>query len=137
MAEQELDDNQRAELTEMLLASPKGARTDRGFCMSLDGVLEGKYPGVQLIIARDASGRCRASTDSRPRAAAVITPSTCRGGAVVPERDRRAAQRRHDHRRQRGGRAAALAGVRGVPGDLRRGAPEPAATAVLSADPSA
>ncbi|BCI88739.1 hypothetical protein NIIDMKKI_39450 [Mycobacterium kansasii] len=25
--------------------------------MSLDGVLEGKYPGVQLIIARDASGQ--------------------------------------------------------------------------------
>ncbi|EUA12263.1 hypothetical protein I546_2271 [Mycobacterium kansasii 732] len=57
VAEQELDDKQRAELTEMLLASSKGARTDRGFCMSLDGVLEGKYPGVQLIIARDASGR--------------------------------------------------------------------------------
>ncbi|KAA1247996.1 DUF2156 domain-containing protein, partial [Mycobacterium simiae] len=57
VAEQELDDAQRAELTEVLLASPKGARTDRGFCMNLDGVLEGRYPGVLLIIARDAAGR--------------------------------------------------------------------------------
>ncbi len=57
VAEQELDDTRRAELAEMLLASPKGARNDRGFCMSLDGVLEGTYPGVQLIIARDVSGR--------------------------------------------------------------------------------
>jgi lysylphosphatidylglycerol synthetase-like protein (DUF2156 family) len=56
VAEQELDDMQRAELTEMLLASPKGAHTDRGFCMNLDGVLEGRYPGIELIIARDASG---------------------------------------------------------------------------------
>ncbi|WP_420891363.1 bifunctional lysylphosphatidylglycerol flippase/synthetase MprF [Mycobacterium riyadhense] len=57
VAEQELDVQQRAELKAVLLASPKGARTDRGFCMNLDGVLEGRYPGVQLIIARDASGR--------------------------------------------------------------------------------
>ncbi|GAB7147140.1 bifunctional lysylphosphatidylglycerol flippase/synthetase MprF [Mycobacterium riyadhense] len=57
VAEQELDAQQRAELKAVLLASPKGARTDRGFCMNLDGVLEGRYPGVQLIIARDASGR--------------------------------------------------------------------------------
>ncbi|CAM4067369.1 Lysylphosphatidylglycerol biosynthesis bifunctional protein LysX [Mycobacterium basiliense] len=57
VAEQELSDRQRAELTEVLLASPKGARTDRGFCMSLDGVLEGRDPGVRLIIARDASGQ--------------------------------------------------------------------------------
>jgi lysylphosphatidylglycerol synthetase-like protein (DUF2156 family) len=57
VAEQELDDMQRAELTEMLLASPKGAHTDRGFCMNLDSVLEGRYPGIQLIVARDASGR--------------------------------------------------------------------------------
>ncbi|BDB42882.1 hypothetical protein Mkiyose1665_44230 [Mycobacterium kiyosense] len=55
--EQSLTDAQRAELAEMLRASPKGAHTDRGFCMSLDGVLEGRYPGVQLIIARDAAGR--------------------------------------------------------------------------------
>ncbi|BBX73682.1 DUF2156 domain-containing protein [Mycobacterium shinjukuense] len=57
VAEQELDDNQRAELTEVLLASASGAHTDRGFCMNLDGVLAGRYPGIQLIIARDAEGR--------------------------------------------------------------------------------
>ncbi len=56
VAEQELDDMQRAELTEVLLASPKGSHTDRGFCMNLDGVLQGRYPGIELIIARDSSG---------------------------------------------------------------------------------
>lgn len=57
VAEQQLDDQRQAELAEVLAASPSGARTDRGFCMNLDGVLEGRYPGIQLIIARDASGR--------------------------------------------------------------------------------
>ena len=57
VAEQELDDRQLAELTEVLRASPSGAHTDRGFCMNLDGVLEGRYPGIQLIVARDKSGR--------------------------------------------------------------------------------
>jgi lysylphosphatidylglycerol synthetase-like protein (DUF2156 family) len=38
-------------------ASPSGAHTDRGFYMNLDGVLEGRFPGIRLIIARDASGR--------------------------------------------------------------------------------
>ncbi|MGH3562989.1 MAG: phosphatidylglycerol lysyltransferase domain-containing protein, partial [Mycobacterium sp.] len=57
VAEQELDDELRAELTDLLLTSPKGARTERGFSMALDGTLEGRYPGIQLIIARDASGR--------------------------------------------------------------------------------
>lgn len=57
VAEDELSDELLAELTEMLLASPKGARTERGFCMALDGVLEGRYPGIQLIVARDADGR--------------------------------------------------------------------------------
>lgn len=56
VAERELDDPLRAELTSVLLDSRKGAHTDRGFCMNLDGVLEGRYPGTQLIIARDASG---------------------------------------------------------------------------------
>jgi lysylphosphatidylglycerol synthetase-like protein (DUF2156 family) len=57
VAEEELDDERLAELTEVVRASPSGAHTDRGFCMSLDGVLEGRYPGIQLIIARDKSGR--------------------------------------------------------------------------------
>jgi lysylphosphatidylglycerol synthetase-like protein (DUF2156 family) len=60
VAEQKLDGRLRAELTEVLRASSSGAHTDRGFCMNLDGVLEGWYPGIQLIIARDKSGRVQA-----------------------------------------------------------------------------
>lgn len=56
VAEQELDDQRRAELAQVLRASPSGAHTDRGFYMNLDGVLEGRFPGILLIIARDASG---------------------------------------------------------------------------------
>lgn len=55
--EQDLDPQLLAELTELLLASPKHARTERGFSMSIDGALEGRYPGIQLIVARDATGR--------------------------------------------------------------------------------
>jgi len=57
VAEQDLDDKQVAELAEVLRASPSGAHTDRGFCMSLDGVLEGRFPGIQLAVARDKLGR--------------------------------------------------------------------------------
>ena len=56
VGEQKLDGRLRAELTDVLRASSRGARTDRGFCMNLDGVLEGRYPGMQLIVARDKSG---------------------------------------------------------------------------------
>ena len=56
VAEQELDDKLLAELTDVVRASPSGAHTDRGFYMNLDGVLEGRFPGIRLIIARDASG---------------------------------------------------------------------------------
>jgi lysylphosphatidylglycerol synthetase-like protein (DUF2156 family) len=55
--EQELDDVRLAELTDVVRASAHGAHTDRGFHMNLDGVLERRFPGIQLIIARDASGR--------------------------------------------------------------------------------
>ena len=55
--EQGLNDVLLAELTEVVLASPSGSRTERGFSMSLDGTLEGRYPGVALIIARDKAGR--------------------------------------------------------------------------------
>ncbi|OBB01708.1 hypothetical protein A5662_13205 [Mycobacteriaceae bacterium 1482268.1] len=55
--EQDLDGGLLAELTEVILESPSGARTERGFSMSLDGTLEGRYPGVWLIIARDKTGR--------------------------------------------------------------------------------
>jgi lysylphosphatidylglycerol synthetase-like protein (DUF2156 family) len=57
VSEQGLDGRVLAELTEVLLASPSGARTERGFSMCLDGALEGSYPGVQLIIARDKDGQ--------------------------------------------------------------------------------
>ena len=59
VAEQDLDDRQVAELTEVLRASPSGVHSDRGFCMSLDGVLEGRFPGIQLIVARDKLGRAQ------------------------------------------------------------------------------
>jgi lysylphosphatidylglycerol synthetase-like protein (DUF2156 family) len=59
VAEQDLDDRQVAELAEVLRASPSGAHTDRGFCMSLDGVLEGRFPGIHLAVARDKSGRAQ------------------------------------------------------------------------------
>lgn len=57
VAEQELSDEQLAELTEVVRESSKGAHSDRGFHMNLDGVLEGRFPGVQLILARDATGK--------------------------------------------------------------------------------
>ena len=57
VCEQELDDATLAELTEVLLASPSGAHAERGFSMCLDGALEGRYPGVQLIVARDQTGQ--------------------------------------------------------------------------------
>jgi lysylphosphatidylglycerol synthetase-like protein (DUF2156 family) len=55
--EQALSDVLLAELTDVILASPSAAHTERGFSMSLDGTLEGRYPGVALIIARDKAGR--------------------------------------------------------------------------------
>jgi lysylphosphatidylglycerol synthetase-like protein (DUF2156 family) len=60
VAEQELNDKQQAELTEVVRASCKGAHSDRGFHMNLDGVLEGRFPGILLILARDASGKVQA-----------------------------------------------------------------------------
>ncbi len=57
VAEQELDEALLAELIDVVRASPSGAHTDRGFYMNLDGVLERRYPGILLIIARDARGR--------------------------------------------------------------------------------
>ncbi|MBV8927948.1 MAG: DUF2156 domain-containing protein, partial [Mycobacteriaceae bacterium] len=57
VAEQDLDDKLLAELTEVLYASHGGARFERGFSMMLDGALEGRYPGIRLIVARDRWGR--------------------------------------------------------------------------------
>lgn len=55
--EQQLDATLTAELTEVLYAAHRAARTERGFCMNLDGALRGRYPGVKLAIARDGRGR--------------------------------------------------------------------------------
>jgi lysylphosphatidylglycerol synthetase-like protein (DUF2156 family) len=55
--EQELDGPLIAELTEVLYASHRAARTERGFCMNLDGALQGRLPGIKLAIARDRCGR--------------------------------------------------------------------------------
>jgi lysylphosphatidylglycerol synthetase-like protein (DUF2156 family) len=55
--EQGLDDTLLAELTQVLYSSHSGAHTERGFHMILDGALEGRYPGIQLMIARDRWGR--------------------------------------------------------------------------------
>ncbi|GAY19073.1 bifunctional lysylphosphatidylglycerol flippase/synthetase MprF [Mycobacterium sp. shizuoka-1] len=55
--EQGLDAQRLAELSDVLLSSAKGARTERGFSMILDGTLTGRYPGILLILARDRSGR--------------------------------------------------------------------------------
>ncbi|OBB65283.1 MULTISPECIES: bifunctional lysylphosphatidylglycerol flippase/synthetase MprF [unclassified Mycobacterium] len=55
--EQKLSGATLAELTEVLYAAHRAARTDRGFCMNLDGALQGRFPGVLLAIARDGRGR--------------------------------------------------------------------------------
>lgn len=57
VAEQDVDDALRAELAQVLFASHSGARTERGFSMILDGALERRYPGIQLIVARDRDGQ--------------------------------------------------------------------------------
>ncbi len=57
VAEQELDESVRSELTEVLYTSHRAARWERGFSMILDSALEGRYPGIELIIGRDRWGR--------------------------------------------------------------------------------
>jgi lysylphosphatidylglycerol synthetase-like protein (DUF2156 family) len=44
VAEQDLGDEELAELTDVVRASARGAGTERGFFMNLDGVLEGRFP---------------------------------------------------------------------------------------------
>jgi len=57
IAEQDVDDELAAELADVLYASHRGARLERGFSMILDAAVEGRYPGVLLMIARDRLGR--------------------------------------------------------------------------------
>lgn len=54
--EQHLDEDLTAELAEVLHLSHRAARFERGFSMILDSALEGRYPGVLLMIGRDAAG---------------------------------------------------------------------------------
>jgi lysylphosphatidylglycerol synthetase-like protein (DUF2156 family) len=55
--ERDLDAAQLSELTEVLYAAHRAAGTERGFCMTLDGALQGRFPGVKLAVARDRCGR--------------------------------------------------------------------------------
>lgn len=54
--ERELSGPLITELTEVLYAAHRAVRTERGFCMCLDRVLEGRIPGIKLAIARDRRG---------------------------------------------------------------------------------
>jgi lysylphosphatidylglycerol synthetase-like protein (DUF2156 family) len=55
--EQNLDRALLSELTEVLYAAHRAARSERGFCMNLDRVLQGCFPGIKLAIARDRCGQ--------------------------------------------------------------------------------
>ncbi|TVX97468.1 DUF2156 domain-containing protein [Mycolicibacterium porcinum] len=57
IAEADLDRDLIDELAEVIRASPRSARTERGFSMILDGTLRAQYPGVDIIYARDRVGR--------------------------------------------------------------------------------
>ena len=54
--EQDLDAGLAGELAEVLHASHHSARRERGFSMILDSALEGRYPGVLLMVGRDNAG---------------------------------------------------------------------------------
>ena len=58
--EQNLNGELVSELTEVLYAAHRAARSERGFCMNLDRVLQGRFPGIKLAIARDRCGRVAA-----------------------------------------------------------------------------
>lgn len=58
--EANVDQATLAELIDVLDSSHAGVRTERGFSMILDGALQGRYPGVLLIIGRDRVGRVQA-----------------------------------------------------------------------------
>lgn len=56
VAEADLDESLRAELVGVVKSAPRGARTERGFSMILDGTLRSEYPGILIIYARDRHG---------------------------------------------------------------------------------
>src|SRR6202030_1613921 len=51
--EQGIDDQLRGGLAEVMNLSRRESRFELGFSMILAGALEGRYPGIQLIVARD------------------------------------------------------------------------------------
>jgi len=57
VAEEDLDATLASELADVLYASHRGAHVERGYSMILDHALEGRYPGLRLIVARDSRGR--------------------------------------------------------------------------------
>jgi lysylphosphatidylglycerol synthetase-like protein (DUF2156 family) len=60
VAEQDLSDELRDELAEVVRTPRGGGRYERGFSMMLDRVLVGRYPGVLLIVGRDRAGTVQA-----------------------------------------------------------------------------
>lgn len=56
IGEQDLGEVLAGELAEVVFAARHGARLERGFSMILDGALEGRYPGIALMVGRDADG---------------------------------------------------------------------------------
>ena len=85
VAEQALDGTMLAELTDVLSDSPKGAHTQRGFSMALDGALEGRYPGIQLIVARDRAGRVQGFHRYAAAGGGTdLSLDVCPGGVAAP-----------------------------------------------------
>lgn len=60
VSERELDPGLRSELADVVHAAHGAGRFERGFSMMLDGALEGRYPGVVLIVGRDRAGQVQA-----------------------------------------------------------------------------
>ena len=137
VAEQDLDDTERAELAEVLYSSHRKARTERGFSMILDGALEGRYPGVQIIVARDRDGRIQGfqryaiagggndvSLDVPWRRPGAPNGSTTTLSVDMVAWSKKAWC------------TASFIGLRGVPGDFRCAAPRIGSKRVLLADTS-
>ena len=82
VGERELDEKRLTELIDVVRASPRGAHTDRGFYMNLDGILEGRFREYGSLSPETPQGRCRASTGMRLQAAVAISPLMCRGVAA-------------------------------------------------------
>ena len=97
IAEQDTDDALQAELAQVLFTSHRGARAERGFSMTLDGALERRYPGIQLIIARDRSGQVQGfHRYATAGGGSGCNPRRTVAAARRTQRYRRAAQRGHD-----------------------------------------